>query len=110
MQISLTCIIRPSVTTIASPTDTTSVNIYSPAAHDGREKANTSLISFVRSGGVNIGLGQLRYSGQIGYSWASRTRSMDIYTYTFGFVPFDTRPSLNSNRFDAFPLRCLSTV
>ena len=72
---------------------------------------------FVRSARVNltVSAGTLGYAGQYGYWWSSRaaayTSSTSANAYDLSFNATAVYPSYGpSNRWNGFPLRCLSTV
>ena len=67
---------------------------------------------FVRSGriGLTVSAGTLGNASQYGHWWSSRA---DVYTSDTAYdLSFNTAmsPSYMNNRWNAFPLRCLSTV
>ena len=67
---------------------------------------------FVRSGGVYLYRGSLRYSGYIGYKWSrsavAYSSATSASSYWFEFTASESRPSHGPNdRWYGFPVRCL---
>ncbi len=69
---------------------------------------------FVRSGHISPAdtVGTFRYAGVYGYEWSSRTSpTSSTLAYWFEFSATESRPSWGPyERYNGFPLRCLSTV
>ena len=79
----------------------------------GNYNIASSPLYFVRSGWILLPTtaGTFRFAGALSVWWSSRaysstTYAYDLYLQTTGVVS----PSYDSNRYDGFPLRCLSTV
>ncbi len=66
----------------------------------------------MRSGRIDltVSAGTLGYSGLAADYWSSRTLSTVTTAYFLGFGATTILPSNTNNRYNAFPLRCLSTV
>ena len=63
-------------------------------------------LAFVRSGVINLGYGQDRLVGEVGYGW-SRTTKSSTHVYYLTFYPMVVYPSDGSNSWYGFPLRWL---
>ena len=65
---------------------------------------------FVRSGDINLNSGYVRNVGLHGFWWASHTNSSDTNAHRL-YINASIVGQFGANsRWDAFPLRCLSTV
>lgn len=67
-----------------------------------------SIVFFVRSGYVSIGVSRFSFSGVYGFSWSKQSYSSTTTVNTLYFNIIDTISSYNANRWGAFPFRCLA--
>ena len=67
------------------------------------------MILFFRSGGVTIGRGYFTSAGAVGGGWSSQSNSANISTaYAVSIYEHSLILSNDTNRYYAFPLRCLA--
>ena len=65
-------------------------------------------VCYVRSGDVDLNRGRSSYSGVDGFGWSSRSYSTATSAYYLGFNATVVYPSVNTNRWHGYPLRCLA--
>ena len=84
--------------------------IYEPYRFLKNDKA-TRYSKIVRSGRISPYDGKFWDAGQVGLWWSSRYYSGNTAAYHFDFNATNVFPSNSPyRRWEAFPLRCLSTV